>query len=199
MNFLFDMDGVLVDSKEAWYRSFQEIGNISREEFEDRFWGRDLQENMDELGADRKTFCDSVLVRYVEDVDPFPEAREVLSSLKGKKALITNTTSHCTAHILQSNKLDGYFDAIITSDEVENGKPDPALIYRAMEALDASPADTVVIGDSVQDMVAGGKAGCLTIGVGVQGDYTVSNIKEILEIAQKLEKKRQKKDQADIG
>ena len=53
MYYLFDMDGVLVDSKEAWYLSFNEAGEVSREEFEEKYWGRDMQANLEDAPACR--------------------------------------------------------------------------------------------------------------------------------------------------
>jgi len=187
MNYLFDMDGVLVDSREAWFRSMQEIGNISREEFEEKYWGRDLEENLRELGAERDHFCNCTLVRYVDLIDPVPGAAVVLAALEGKKALITNTTRDCTDHILERLELKKYFDTIITSDEVKKGKPDPDLLYRAMEQLGAAAEDTVVIGDSQHDIQAGRAAGCLTVGIGIEGDLKAERLKDLPSMVSQIE------------
>lgn len=182
MDFLFDMDGVLVDSKEAWFLAFREVGGISRDEFEERFWGRDLQTNLDELGSGKEEMCDSVLGRHLDAVEPVPGAREVLASLSGAKALVTNTTTGCTERILREHGLQNAFDAVLTSDQVTRGKPDPALLREAMERIGASPRTTVMVGDSEEDMVAGRRAGCITVGIGVQGDFTATGIADLPEI-----------------
>ena len=62
---LFDMDGVLVDSLESWWRaldaSLQAYGQpgITRDEFVRRFWGHDLYDNLRRLGlpAEIGSFC----------------------------------------------------------------------------------------------------------------------------------------------
>lgn len=187
MNYLFDMDGVLVDSKEAWYRSFREIGGVSRDEFENRFWGRDLEKNIDELDTDRAELCGRIFPGHSSSIDKMEGVEEVLSFLSGPKALITNTTRDCTREILTRNGLEGYFDTIITSDQVEEGKPDPSMVRRALKELDADPADSVVIGDSPHDMQAGKEAGCITIGIGIDGDYRAETIGELPEIIMELE------------
>lgn len=193
INWLFDMDGVLVDSKEAWYRSFDETGDITREEFEQRFWGRDMKKNVEELGTTRKEFCETLFPRHADAIEPVPEAADVLSALEGKKALITNTTSRCTSEILEKLGLAGYLDMIVTSDEVEEGKPDPSIVEKAMAGLGAEPADTVVIGDSPHDIEAGRAAGCMTIGIGVEGDYTAGGLRDILRIAREIEEERKER------
>jgi len=190
MYYLFDMDGVLVDSKEAWYLSFNEAGEVSREEFEEKYWGRDMQANLEELGKTRKDFCENIFPRHAEAIEPIPGVAEVLSGLEGKKALITNTTSRCTSEILETLGLAEYFDAIVTSDEVEEGKPDPSIVRRAMEELGAKPEGTLVIGDSEHDIEAGRAAGCVTIGIGVEGDYTADTLEDIPGLIRDMENER---------
>jgi HAD superfamily hydrolase (TIGR01509 family) len=179
MNFLFDMDGVLVDSKEAWFRAFREVGGISREEFDEDFWGRDLQANLDDLKSDKSEMCDSVLRRHLDSVELVPGAREVLAGLDGRKALVTNTTEGCTRMILRGFGLEDLFDAVLTSDQVTRGKPDPSLLRKAMRSLGSPDGVTVMVGDSEEDMQAGRSAGCITVGIGVQGDYTASSLREL--------------------
>ncbi len=187
MNYLFDMDGVLVDSREAWFEAFRDIGGISREEFEESYWGRDLQENISELDTTRSELCDSVLTRHLGRIEPVPGAGEVLRDLEGRKALVTNTTSGCTSKILRSHGLEGLFDAVVTSDEVERGKPDPSLLQRAMLLIDAVPEETVVIGDSEEDMEAGEAAGCVTVGIGVDGAYRIESLRQLPALVKRIE------------
>jgi HAD superfamily hydrolase (TIGR01509 family) len=186
MDYLFDMDGVLVDSKEAWFRAFREVGGITRDDFEDRYWGRDLQANLDELGSGKEEMCDSVLVRHLDAVELVAGVREVLGALEGHKALVTNTTTGCTERILRDNGLDGAFHAVLTSDQVSRGKPDPALLREAMERIGASPRTTMMVGDSEEDMEAGRRAGCMTVGIGVVGDFIATSIRDLPEIASLL-------------
>ncbi|MBD3370267.1 HAD-IA family hydrolase [Candidatus Fermentibacteria bacterium] len=190
MNYLLDMDGVLVDSKKAWFKTFRELGGISREEFENRFWGRDLEANIEDLGTTSRKMCDSVLTRYIREIELMPKALDLLSALPGKKALVTNTTLRCTRDILRQHGLGGFFDVVVTSDQVESGKPNPAMIERAIAELAAEPDDTVLIGDSEEDIQAGRRAGCLTIGVGVPGDYRADSLEDVLRIARRLETER---------
>ena len=186
MYYLFDMDGVLVDSKDAWFSAFNEIGGISREEFENRYWGRDLQKNIEELDTSRKKLCSRIFPKHLSCIDKIEGVEEVLTALDGPIALITNTTSKCTREILSGYGLDKYFDAMITSDQVEEGKPHPSMVRKALEELGAEPSQSIVIGDSPHDMKAGSNAGCITIGIGIKGDFRIESIRELPGLLEEL-------------
>lgn len=64
-----------------------------------------------------------------------------------RKAVITNTPESCARRILQTGGIEGYFEAIVTSDKVKHGKPDPAIIYEACRILVVDPAMTLLVGD----------------------------------------------------
>jgi len=90
---------------------------------------------------------------------------------------------------------DGIIDAVVTSDEVPQGRPYPYMIYRAMEQLGIrSIREVAKIGDTISDLEEGTNAGCpYVIGV-TTGAYTkdalekgphthlVASLDEILEI-----------------
>src|SRR5262249_24755357 len=55
-----------------------------------------------------------------------------------------------------------FFDLIICAEDVVNHKPHPEPLLCAIRGLGASPEETVYIGDSIHDIVAGGAAGVRT-------------------------------------
>jgi phosphoglycolate phosphatase/pyrophosphatase PpaX len=61
--------------------------------------------------------------------------------------------------------LSSYFDVVITGDDVTHPKPHPEGILLAMEQLRAKASDTIYVGDSDADILAGRAAGLLTVGV----------------------------------
>jgi len=61
--------------------------------------------------------------------------------------------------------LDKYFSVVITGDEVTDPKPHPEGIFTAMKQLGATPEDTIFVGDSDADVLAGRAAGLQTVGV----------------------------------
>ena len=77
-----------------------------------------------------------------------------------------------TETVLSSLNLQNVFDLIVCAGEVTPPKPHPGIVLAICERLSIPPRETVFIGDTVGDMIAGKNAGvALTIGV-VEGDIT---------------------------
>jgi AHBA synthesis associated protein len=79
-------------------------------------------------------------------------------------ALLTGKDRTRTLQILARFKLDGLFDLIGAGDDPGPGKPSPVPVLQLCNRLGLSPAQTVVVGDSVFDITAGRSAGAATIG-----------------------------------
>lgn len=188
---LFDMDGVLVDSRESWYRSLVHLirerfgRELSREEFLEYYWARDLRDIFAELDLDIEPdfFCREIYSRYLDALVAAEDAADTLAQLSPfPKVIITNTPTACTRLILQKFGLERFFHAVITGGEVKNGKPHPEIVYKGCKALGIKPQEAVLIGDSSLDVQAGRAAGCPVIGLGVVGDYTIQRLKELLAL-----------------
>jgi phosphoglycolate phosphatase len=78
-----------------------------------------------------------------------------------------------------------FFDVFITSDQIEKGKPNPDMIYKACEQLNVNPKNVVLIGDTDNDIKAGHAAGCKTIGIQTEADYEINDIYELLNIVKR--------------
>lgn len=87
-----------------------------------------------------------------------------LSDLRLPMVIITGKSRRCLDICLRNLKLDGYFAATITGDEVERSKPDPEGIFKAVQLLGLRTSDVVFVGDSDADIAAGKSAQVLTIG-----------------------------------
>ncbi|HKZ46324.1 MAG TPA: HAD-IA family hydrolase, partial [Thermodesulfobacteriota bacterium] len=86
-----------------------------------------------------------------------------------------------------------YFNKIVGGDNVQNKKPAPDAIEIILRELNASPKETVFIGDSMIDIEAGKKAEVITIGAayGFRGrqelkaagaDVIIEDIKELISL-----------------
>lgn len=188
---LFDMDGVLVDSLDSWWKSLNYAlknngkEEISREEFIDKYWGYELQKNLKELGLDEKigTFCNNIYSEYTDEIKFFSDTKETLKKLsKYPKAIITNTPRDCAIQILKKYEIKKYFDVIVTSDQIEEGKPSPDMIHKACKKLGVVPKNVVLIGDTKNDVKAGRNAGCKVIGIKTDADYKINNIKGLIDL-----------------
>jgi HAD superfamily hydrolase (TIGR01509 family) len=188
---LFDMDGVLVDSHESWYQLLACLirerfsRNLSRKEFMSRYWSRDLRDIFADLGLaiELDPFCREIYSRYLDNVLLAAGVKETLERLSHlPKAVITNTPAVCACQILRKFGLQRYFEAVLTGGEVVNGKPDPEIVIKGCEALAIQPEEAVLIGDSSLDVLAGRAAGCTVIGIGIEGDYTIRSLPELLDL-----------------
>lgn len=97
-----------------------------------------------------------------------PGAVELLEELRAagvKTAICTNRARH-TTEILDQCGLSGLVDAVVQlTDGPYTPKPDPDMLYATMDKLDAIPAETCYVGDSIADMGAGKAAQVWTIGI----------------------------------
>lgn len=191
---LFDMDGVLVRSEEAWFRLMEEVGRvfrgvpISRGEFTPTF-GQSTREDVEVFGLgcsvevlDR--FYTEHFGRFAREVLVNPEARAVLESLRrrGKAlAVVTNTATPLALDILEAAGLREWFDFIACADQVAHPKPAPDLVWHALKALRHPPASACLVGDSRFDRGAARDAGVRFIGLGLDGDARIERLSQLEE------------------
>lgn len=193
--FIFDLDGVLVDSLEAWFKLFNRTlryfgkEDIGKQRFIEKVWGgpieRDAEEFFEQPVEKIKSFYFSNFDIFKKNLRLFPETKEVLSLLKSKGlklGLATNTPKKQALSLLEYLKLNAYFDAVAAGDEVNHGKPDPEMILLVCRKIKVKPKDSIYVGDSKADMLAGKAAGCMTIGFKREGDKMIGNLKELLDI-----------------
>lgn len=98
-----------------------------------------------------------------DETRPFPGVMAALAGLKEdglKLAVCTNKPYDATMEILEALDLAGYFDAVVGGDSLPGiKKPDPRHVLACVEALGATVADSLLVGDSKVDVEAGRNAG----------------------------------------
>jgi phosphoglycolate phosphatase len=98
----------------------------------------------------------------------FPGVREALGELSVagvKLGVVTNALQHLGETVLARFDLLRFMDVVVGSDAVSPGKPAPGPLLRACRALDVTPADTLMVGDSENDVLAARAAGCAIVAV----------------------------------
>jgi len=87
----------------------------------------------------------------------FPDAEPALRQLKStyRLGLLTNGAPGVQLPKIEGSGLAQYFDTIIISGEVGIGKPDPRIFLHIANRLDVSPAETVMVGDSLERDILG--------------------------------------------
>jgi HAD superfamily hydrolase (TIGR01509 family) len=110
--------------------------------------------------------------RSVGQIQPLPGARELLTYLTQAKvpwAIATSGRIDTAGPVLAMLALDPQVP-IVTRDQVAHAKPDPDLFLEAAARLGVPIGDSIVVGDSVWDMLAARRARALGVGL-LSGGY----------------------------
>jgi phosphoglycolate phosphatase len=102
----------------------------------------------------------------LDNTATYPGVREALAELEGRKmAVLTNKPVRFSREMLKGLGLAERFLQIYGGNSFENKKPDPIGLNRLMEETEVPASRTMMIGDSVSDVMAGRNAGVWTCGV----------------------------------
>lgn len=105
---------------------------------------------------------DQLAKELMPEVELYPDTLFVLEVLKkeGKQiALITSSFRDNVHHLLEKYKLHDFFDIVITNEDTTLHKPHPDPLYKALEKLNGTKEDAIMIGDSDKDIEAAANAG----------------------------------------
>ncbi len=169
---IFDLDGVLADSEPLW----NEIDATLLAEYGARYRG---EYHREVLGVSypiavefyRKAFgisasTEEMMRRRTEiareffatRVPIFPAATSVLRELRQmnlRLAIATSSVAASARPFLDRHELTPFFEAIVTGDEVERGKPHPDIYLLAGQKLGVVPEECLVIEDALSGVRAG--------------------------------------------
>lgn len=201
---LFDLDGVLTDTAELHYKSWQTVADaigvpfdrranealrgLSREESLARVLGpRFEQYRADERQAisDRKN---AEYLRRVERMSPsdlLPGAAELLRALRAARAPTALASSSRNAHVvLDRLGIRGMLDAVIDGVAAPRSKPDPQVFLLAAAALGVPASACVVVEDAEAGVAGARAAGMSVVGVGPAervgaADLVVASLREL--------------------
>lgn len=177
---IFDMDGLLLDTErlyqESWVEMARAFGLVPDPAFPSAVSGTS-GEGMRE-----------VIRRYYPAVDPYafqsgciarvggildeqgppvkPGAGELLEYLSTRGVKLAVASSSGRERILSNLRaagLDRFFDAVVSGQQVERGKPEPDIFLLAAKEIQCPPEDCYVFEDSVNGVRAGMAAGCITV------------------------------------
>ena len=211
---IFDLDGVLADSEGWWnqidakllatygvtYRGehHQNVVGVSYRlavEFYKKAFGLSVptEEMMRRRGEIATEF-------FASRVGLFPHVKEVLEELRQMKLRLAVATSSIGASarpFLDRHHLTGFFEVIVTGEEVEHGKPAPDIYLCAAEQLEI-PADACLVVEDALPGVAAAKAANMRVAAipdrrfvdpdeyEKKADYVLSSLKELPALVRKL-------------
>jgi 3-amino-5-hydroxybenzoic acid synthesis related protein len=171
---VFDLDGVLVDSfavmRTAFEYAYAQVVGPGPAPFEEynKHLGRYFPDIMRLMGLPlemEEPFV-SESTRLAGQVRMFPGVRELLQLLRDRHiglAVATGKSGWRARALLAGLGVLDLFDHVIGSDEVPRSKPAPDIVLRALDLLQLAPADAVMVGDAVTDLVCAQSAGVTAI------------------------------------
>lgn len=202
--FLFDLDGVLVDTAvfhfQAWRRLTRELGFDIDEEFNETLKGISRMDSLDRIlnhggvtltpeektaYATRKNDWYLELVNQMTPADVLPGVEDFLKAAKSRNIKIAlGSASKNAPVILEKTGILPYFDAVIDGNHVSRSKPDPEVFLKGAQALGVSNAECVVFEDAYAGIQAAKAADMYAVGIGTtevlsNADIVVPGFEEI--------------------
>ena len=191
---LFDMDGTLLNSVPCIISSWQYILKkyLPQSHFSVSqilsFIGRPLKDQLLELVKDEEV-AEQMLLCYRKDnipklqqVDFFHGVLPLLTRLKsmGKSIGIVTSKNKRSLHVtLEKLQLADFFDVLISCDDTQEHKPNPAPLLRAAEVLTVDPSECLYVGDARFDVQCANAAGmdsfAVSWGAHCQEDLALDN------------------------
>jgi beta-phosphoglucomutase len=178
---IFDLDGVVIDShplhRLAWRKFLHGVGQAveetelefildgrKRDEILRHFLGELTPAQMAEYGA-RK---DEILRELRAEMRPLPGIEDFLTAVSKagiRIALATSASNPRARGTLERLALAGYFEAIVTGDEVSASKPDPTIYRLIAERLNEAPENLLAFEDAVSGVRSATAAGIRCVGI----------------------------------
>ena len=192
---IFDFDGTLIDSVpdladatnimlsqldmptyplqtiEKW------VGNGARKLVERALSGSvEVDDNLvlADVEAAEQLFFDAYGAHDTSKTVAYPDVDSGLKQLKEAGftlALVTNKPIRFVPHILAGMGWSSLFEVVLGGDSLPQKKPDAAPLLHVCETLNFVPSEALMIGDSINDILAGKNAGIETVGLSYGYNY----------------------------
>ncbi|GAB2575970.1 beta-phosphoglucomutase [Spirosoma areae] len=194
--FLFDLDGVIVDTAiyhyQAWKRLANELGFDLSPEFNEQLKGVSRMESLDlilahgglampderknELAAQKNQWYLDLVSRMTSD-EILPGVATFFAQVR-KAGLQTalGSVSKNAPMILERIGMTDVFDALIDGNKISKGKPDPEVFMKGAIELNVRPDQCVVFEDAVAGVEAGKRAGMFVVGLGLPDVLTQADL-----------------------
>jgi membrane protein len=178
---LFDIDGTLVDSNDfhadAWVEGFSKHGHdIDRDRVRGQIGkGADMLvpalmpgASEDEVEAMGEAHGEAFKGKYLDQVRPFPQARDLIARVHEaglNVALASSASQGELDHYVELLGIADFVDETTTIDDVNRSKPAGDIVATALGKLGVEPGEALFVGDTPYDIEAGAKCGVPTIAV----------------------------------
>jgi HAD superfamily hydrolase (TIGR01509 family) len=173
---IFDLDGLIIDSEHVWAEAIDDFLNkhkVKNREVDFDRRGMGLQEILQKykkifgLKGSLSELTDQLRQIFYKlsfknkKLKLLPGVKNFLRKTKGLKvALATGGHDKNKAkEVLKFFEIASFFGEIVSSDDVETGKPEPEVYFFTAEKLSVKPEECIVFEDSVNGVISGKKAG----------------------------------------
>ena len=184
--FIFDLDGVIVDTAKyhfhAWKKLANSLGVDFTEEENEQLKGVSRVKSLEKIllwgnkSISEEEFTELMTLKnddylsYVnkmDESDVLPGVKEVLDQLTALNIPIAlGSASKNAPTILKKVKLDKVFKSVVDGNSVKKAKPNPEVFLKAAEQLGVSPKDCIVFEDSQAGVKAANIASMVSVGIG---------------------------------
>jgi phosphoglycolate phosphatase len=194
----FDCDGVMFDTTESNTAYYNQILNhfgrpaLTAEQFA-YCHSHTADQAISNLFPDEEEFRAAQAYRNRMSYIPFLKYMEIEPYLKPliqrlrpryKTAVATNR-SDTMDRVISEHGLEGYFDLVVCSNDVDHPKPHPDQLIKILEHFGIDPCDSLYVGDSDLDEIAAKAAGVPFVAYknrSLSADFHIQSLKQIAEI-----------------
>jgi HAD superfamily hydrolase (TIGR01509 family) len=191
---LFDVDGTLLDSVDlharCWQKALGQFGYMVELDEVRRQIGKggDLlmvsmlgEDEVRRSGAEISAYRADVFKReFLPKVQAYPKVRELFENLDedGKRLVLASSAKSDELEVYKKiADVADLIEAETSADDADRSKPYPDIFQVALRKVDAKPQEALVIGDTIYDAQAAGKAGIRCVGVAT-GVFTEQELQE---------------------
>ena len=204
--FIFDLDGVIVDTAKYHYLAWKKIADtlnidfthqhnellkgVSRVRSLEIILGLGNVEATEEQKNEWLNQKNEDYLAYIDKMDDseiLPGVMRVLNFLKDhNQPIILGSASKNARPILEKVQILNYFDDIVDGNDVSNAKPDPEVFIVGAKKANQANENSIVFEDSVAGIEAANKAKMTSIGIGEasilnEAKFNFNNFEEISE------------------
>lgn len=206
---LFDFDGTIMNTNDiiiqSWQHTFRTItGHEAPLEKILATMGEPLELTMSNFFPDVPVHESVEIYRswhhkkFVDLIQLFPGVHDLLENLKEcgyKMGLVTSRLKYTTMQGVNKFGLDKYFDYILTANDTDKHKPDPAPVLITLDKIGSVPEESIMVGDTMFDILCARNAGVLSVlvdwSIAVTDsqktgpdapDYVIKNAADLLDI-----------------
>ena len=203
---LFDLDGVIVDTKGIHYRALNDAISqvdpkyiITELEHVARYDGLKTRTKLNMLSeekglpyTDHQQIYDEkqrLTIYHFSQIQTNERMREIFKTLSEDGYMVgccTNCIRRTALVALAKVGVIEYLDVIMTNDDVKNAKPHPEIYWKAMSIMGCLPEETLIIEDSPQGLLSATRSRADYIRVKNSKDVTLDKIYKKLQVKKKI-------------